>query len=65
MTPVSSCSQRDALDSVAQARAELLRASAENRLEHVLVDEQPQRRAELLDAGVEVGEVAGDLAAGE
>ena len=45
--------------------AELLGPGAQDRLERVLVDEQPHGRAELLDPGVEVREVARDLAAGE
>ena len=57
--------QRGALGPVAQLRAQLLSSLAQNRLERVLVDEHPDRRAELLHTVVQVGEVAGDLTAGE
>ncbi len=57
--------ERAALSPVAQLRAQLPGALAEDRLQRVLVDEHPDRGAELLHPGVQVGEVAGDLAAGE
>ena len=57
--------ERDDQRRVAQPGAELLGAGAQQRLERVLGDEQPPRRAELLDPGVEVGDVAGGLAAGD
>ena len=57
--------QRRALHPVAKLGAELLGPGPEDRLERVLVDEQPHGRAELLDARVQVREVARDLAPGE
>jgi hypothetical protein len=44
--------QRRALGAVPQPSAELGGPGAQDRLERVLVDEQPHRRAELLDPGV-------------
>ena len=52
---------RRALDSIAQLGPKLLGAGTQDRLERVLVDEQPHGRAELLDAGVQVREVTRDL----
>jgi hypothetical protein len=49
----------------AHRRPELERALAQDRLERVLVDEHAHRRAEALDALVELVHVGGELAAGE
>jgi hypothetical protein len=57
--------QRRALVAVPQPRAEFGGPDAQDGLERVLVDEQPYRRAELVDPGVQVREVVGDLAAGQ
>ena len=57
--------QRRALGAVPQPRAEPGGPDAQDGLERVLVDEQPHRRAELVDAGVEVREVVRDLPAGQ
>ena len=57
--------QRRALHPVAKLGAELLGPGPEDRLERVLVDEQPHGRAELFDARVQVREVARDLATRE
>ena len=64
VTPSSSCSSAD-LRAVAQPGAELERALAQDRLEHVLVDEDAHGRAEALDALVELLDVDAELAAGE
>ena len=55
----------DRLGAVADRRAELERALAQERLERVLVDEDADGRAEALDALVELLDVGGELAAGE
>src|SRR5215831_7175700 len=55
--------ERHAVGAVAQPRAEFLGAGTEYRLKRVLIDEQPHRRAELIDPGVEVREIVRDLTA--
>ena len=55
----------DRLGAVADRRAELERALAQQRLERVLVDEDADGRAEALDALVELLDVGGELASGE
>ena len=57
--------QRRHLGAVAQLGPELESLLAEERLEDVLVEEQPRRRREALDALVEVRDVDGVLLAGE
>ena len=65
VTPSSSCSSGDRLGAVADRRAELDRPLAQDRLQHVLVDEDAHGRAEALDALVELLDVGGELAARE
>src|SRR5262249_54855322 len=55
--------ERHAFGAVTQPCAEFLGAGAEYRLKRVLIDEQPHRRAELIDPGVEVREIVRDLTA--
>ena len=55
----------DRLGAVADRRAELERALAQNRLERVLVDEDADGGAEALDALVELLDVGGELASRE
>ena len=57
--------QRCAFGLVTEPRAEFLGPGPEYRLQRVLVDEQPDRGAELIHPGVEVREVVRDLPAGQ
>ncbi len=57
--------QGDRLGAVAERRTELERPLAQDRLQSVLVDEDPDGRAEALDALVELLDVGGELAARE
>src|SRR5205823_1908177 len=63
--PVRVLRQRRALGAVPQPRAEFGGPDPQDGLQRVLVDEQPYRRAELVDPGVEVREVVRDLPAGQ
>ena len=57
--------ERRRLDAIAYGRAERHRFLAQDRLEHVLVDEHAHRRAESLDALVELLHERGELLAGQ
>ena len=63
--PVVVLLERDDLGAVAQVGPELERLLPQDRLEHVLVQEQPRRGRQPLDALVEVGDVDRVLLAGQ
>ena len=57
--------ERRELRAIAQLRTELLRALAQHRLEHVLVDEEPPCRAAVADPNVEIRDEPRELFARE
>ena len=55
----------DEFGRILEARAELAGPLQQDRLEHLLRHEQPSRRADVLDAAVDVRDVVGDLPTGQ